>query len=79
MIMKIKITESQARRLNLNEQNKTKCQTPNTQFHIGIKDNKISCEIDLPINLELSIAEAKLLETNIHNAMELVLAPYFNR
>jgi hypothetical protein len=29
------------------------------------------------MKLDLSESEAKLLESNIHNAMELVLAPYF--
>lgn len=56
---------------------KTPCQTPEAQFHIEIKDKKVSVEVDLPMDLELSEKDAKLLEDNIHNAMELVLARYF--
>ena len=66
-----------------NEAVKTKCQTPDTQFHTEIKDKKISIDIDLPMDLDLSEEEAELLDANIHfssstfiNAMELVLAPY---
>ena len=73
--MKIRITESQYKLLL--EQNKTVCQTPDAQFHVKVSDNKVSCSVDLPIHLKLSEKEAKILETNIHNAMELVLAPYF--
>jgi hypothetical protein len=31
----------------------------------------------LPIKLSLSNEQAKVLDANIHNALELVLAPYF--
>ena len=58
---------------------KTVCQTPDAVFHIEINDKKISVDIDLPMKLNLSEEDAKLLESNIHNAMELVLAPYFNK
>ncbi len=56
---------------------KTKCQTPEAQYHIEINNDKISVEVDLPMDLDLSEADAKLLESNIHNMMELVLAQYF--
>jgi hypothetical protein len=39
--------------------------------------DKVSVEVELPMELDLTEEEAKLLESNIHNAMELVLAPYF--
>lgn len=77
---KIKITEKQNQlieQLVLNEANKTVCQTPEAQFHIGVKDKEITCRVELPKSLNLDEKEAKLLETNIHNAMELVLAKYF--
>lgn len=73
--MKIKITEAQYNLLS--EQNKTVCQTPDAQFHVKVADNKVSISVDLPIHLNLTEKEAKILETNMHNAMELVLAPYF--
>lgn len=56
---------------------KTKCQTPGAQFHTTISSSKIECSIDLPNDLELSNKEAELLEKNIHNALEIVLAKYF--
>jgi hypothetical protein len=56
---------------------KTKCQTPDAQFNIEINDKSVSVKVELPMELDLSESEAKLLESNIHNAMELVLAPYF--
>jgi len=60
-----------------NEALKTECQTPDAQFNIEIKDEKVSVEVELPMKLNLTEDEAKLLESNIHNVMELVLAPYF--
>jgi len=56
----------------------TKCQTPNAEFKIEISDSKVLVEVGLPIKMDLTEAQAKLLELNIHNAMELVLAPFFN-
>lgn len=58
---------------------KTKCQTPDAIFNIEIKDDKVSVEIELPMKLDLTESEAKLLESNIHNAMELVLSKYFDK
>ncbi len=58
---------------------KTPCQTPDAQFNIEIKDKKVSVEVELPMELDLTEKDAKLLEDNIHNAMELVLARYFEK
>lgn len=57
--------------------NTTPCQTPDAQFHIHVSEDKIEASVDLPMKLELTEEEAKLLDTNIHNALELVLARYF--
>lgn len=57
--------------------NKTTCQTPDAQFHTKIEDKAIYCKVDLPFDLKLTNDEAEILDTNIHNAMELVLAKYF--
>lgn len=62
----------------INESIKTPCQTPGTQFHIEIKEDTISISIDLPMKLDLTEEDAKLLENNIHNAMELVISRYFD-
>jgi hypothetical protein len=63
----------------LSEAVKTVCQTPGTKFTTEISDDKISVIIELPMSLDISKKEAKLLEDNIHNAMELVLAKYFTK
>jgi len=55
----------------------TKCQTPGTRFKTVVDPLYITVEAWLPTALDLSEEEAALLEANIHNAMELVLAPYF--
>ena len=56
---------------------KTKCQTPNAVFHIKINTKSIQCKVNLPFELELPINEAKQLEANIHNVLEIVLSKYF--
>lgn len=61
----------------ITEANKTPCQTSGAQFHVKVEGKAVSISVDLPMDLELTEAEAKVLETNMHNAMELVLAPYF--
>jgi hypothetical protein len=58
---------------------KTECQTPEANYNIEINDDKISVEVELPMKLDLTEDEAKLLESNIHNVMELVLAQYFKK
>ena len=58
---------------------KTKCQTPDTVYNIDISDDKISVVVNLPMKLDITEKEAKILEANIHNAMELVLKTYFNK
>ncbi len=60
-----------------NEAIKTKCQTPGVVYKTKIEDRNISIDLSLPKKLDISEEEAKLLEANIHNALELVLAQYF--
>ena len=55
----------------------TECQTPQANYSIETSDNKVMVEVSLPMDLDLTEEEAELLESNIHNMMELVLAPYF--
>lgn len=55
----------------------TRCQTPDAVFHIKIGDREVSVAVDLPFPLGLTEEEAAILEANVHNAFELVLAPYF--
>jgi len=55
----------------------TKCQTPGTYFNTHISGAMIKIEVITPVLLNQTKEEAELLEANIHNALELVLAPYF--
>jgi len=59
---------------------KTTCQTPGTQFHTIIEENLVTIQVDLPKGILPSGEEENaLLEANLHNALELVLAPYFRK
>ncbi len=58
---------------------KTKCQTSGAQFHTQIQDKKVSISVDLPFDIDLNASQSDLLEKNIHNAMELVLSPIFQK
>jgi hypothetical protein len=56
----------------------TPCQTSGAQFHIKITDDSVTVSVDLPFEFtNMSTREAMILEANLHNAVELVLAPYF--
>lgn len=54
----------------------TKCQTPGAQFHISIQPDQVAITVDLPHSLDLDENQATLLESNIHNAIELVLSRF---
>lgn len=56
---------------------RTPCQTPGAVFHTAISARAVSVSADLPGSLDLSESEAVILEANLHNAVELVLARYF--
>lgn len=55
----------------------TPCQTPGAIYSSEILPWRVSCTVDLPKELDLTEQEAALLENNMHNAMEMVLARYF--
>lgn len=56
----------------------TRCQTPDAVFRIAISDRAISAAVELAFRLNLTEDAAALLEANIHNALELALAPLFS-
>ena len=64
---------------SISESIKTPCQTPGAVFNIDINDESVTCKVELPFSLDLSNDEAKELEGNIHNAIELVLSKYFKK
>lgn len=55
----------------------TRCQTPGARFHTAIVGQQITVSIDLPHPLGLTWDQAAMLDDNLHNALELVLARYF--
>ena len=57
----------------------TKCLTNDAVYHTRIKDKTVSVKVDLPFKMELTEKEAELLEKLIHNQLELVLRPYFEK
>ena len=63
----------------INEAVKTKCQTEGAVYQTDISEKNVSINVKIPFNLDLDKDEAKLLEDNIHNALELVLTPYFKK
>ena len=62
-----------------NEAVRTECQTGGAVYKIDISEDNITAVVNLPFELQLDKDEAKLLESNIHNALELVMAPYFKK
>ena len=60
-----------------NEALETPCQTPNANYNIEIGNMSIKCQVELPFDLEIDETEAKLLEYNIHNSMEIILSKYW--
>jgi hypothetical protein len=55
----------------------TPCQTPGCNYIIDVRQDMVQVTVIAPRSLYLTPEEAKVLESNIHNAMELVLKPYF--
>lgn len=56
----------------------TECQTHGTVYEINVvKTTRLEVIIDLPFELDLETDEEQLLRANVHNALELVLAPLF--
>jgi len=53
------------------------CKTPGAQFHIRIGPRIVSCQVDIPFDLDLTKAKAITLENKIHDALESVLQEYW--
>jgi hypothetical protein len=56
---------------------KTPCQTSGAVFITEISDGRVSVTVELGRKLLLDKEGAELLEANLHNAIELVLARYY--
>ena len=57
--------------------NPTECLTNGAVFHVEIDESSIAAKVDLPFKLDINVKEAEILETLIHNQLELVLRSYF--
>jgi hypothetical protein len=55
-----------------------RCRTPDAIYRIRIHERTVGCDVSLPMDLSLTEEQAKILEDRIHDAMENVLAGYFN-
>ncbi len=56
----------------------TRCQTSGATYTTAITPGQLVIAIDFGRVLDLSAADAAELETNAHNALELVLARYWH-
>jgi hypothetical protein len=55
----------------------TVCQTPDAYYDIHITEKFINVTVGFGRSLTLNEEEATLLDANVHNALELVLARYY--
>jgi hypothetical protein len=55
----------------------TKCQTPGLVLRTVIGKRIVYVSASLPFRLDIDEEEAKVLEKNLHNVLELTLRPYF--
>ena len=60
-----------------NDPESKECKTPNSHFHIFVKDNEVGARVSLPFELELEEEEYQELEDEIHDALEDILSKYF--
>jgi len=54
----------------------TSCQTPGAVFETHVDASRWTIQVDLPAPMKLTAQEADLVSANLHNAVELVLAPH---
>lgn len=66
-----------AKRKKLQEQNQTQCLTSGAIFNTRIEPKDVGINVSLPFDLEIDEIEAERLETLLHNAVEMILRPYF--
>lgn len=56
----------------------TRCQTDGAVYGFAITVNTVMVHVELPFPLGLTDDETSLLKSNLHNAIELVLARYWS-
>jgi len=55
------------------------CKTPGSQFHIKVTPKEIGGMVELPFEADVDREKAEELEEEIHDALEEILAPLFNK
>jgi ribosomal protein S18 acetylase RimI-like enzyme len=55
----------------------TPCQTPEVNYDTVINDHQIGVTAEMPMPVNLDEQQAETLDRNLHNMMEMVLAPLF--
>lgn len=73
------LIKSYIKELILKEQNDTKCLTSGAIFHTSVKPERVGIDVDIPFDLSIDEKESIELENLLHNAVELVLRPYFEK
>ena len=71
------IKNGPAKRKKLQEQNQTPCLTSGAIFDTHIESKDVGINVSLPFELDIDENEAIRLETLLHNAVEMILRPYF--
>jgi hypothetical protein len=61
----------------IQEQNSTECLNSGAQFHISVRPESVSIDVDFPFELSMQEQDAIEMETLLHNAVELVLSRYW--
>jgi hypothetical protein len=54
------------------------CKTPGAVYHFDVSPHAIEVRVDLPYMISMEEPEAIELENDLHDAIEKILAPYFN-
>ena len=55
----------------------TECQTPGAMYSTRVSGLGVEVRVQFPRHIEIEEEHAELIEANLHNAVELVLAPLF--
>lgn len=50
------------------------CKTPDAIYHVGIHPRSVNIVVDFPKELDLTEREAIIMENELHDALEAVLA-----
>jgi|HubBroStandDraft_2_1064218.scaffolds.fasta_scaffold173596_5 hypothetical protein len=56
---------------------KTPCQTSGAVYGMSVRPSSATVHVDFGRDLSLTQQDVQLLEANLHNAVELALAPFF--